>query len=72
VEAVGRFLMLEYQKSSPAHCLHLQTAASSFSDETVEPLGYGGQRFLVLQHEAAAAPKWLNPIRREPFTSEKT
>jgi hypothetical protein len=69
VEAVGRFLMLEYQKSSPAHCLHLQTAASSFSDETVEPLGYGCQRFLVLQHEAAAVPKRFNPLRSDPFTS---
>jgi len=64
--------MLEYQKSSPAHCLHQKTAASSFSDEIVEPLGYGGQRFLVLQHEAAAVPKRLNPLRSESFISEKT
>jgi hypothetical protein len=53
-EGMGRFLMLEYQKSSPAHALYPQTAADKSLVRTV------GDR--LLRGLGAAADDLMYPL----------
>jgi len=71
-QAKGGFLMVEYHKSSAAFSLtaqlmvrvklvHANTAVRSLGED-----GLGGQRFLVLQHEAPAQSILTQRAQQKP------